>query len=78
MSWIAPSVAPSIELAITGASVAESSDRGAPMSGLVDADRPVGFVSESRLAGGLAGHASTNLRHKALQVSGKTFEALLR
>ena len=38
------------------------------------------FVGESRLlvGGTLSGHAPHNLRHKALEVCGKSFEALLR
>lgn len=42
------------------------------------ASEPVSFLCNSRLEGGLAGHASANMQHKAMLVCGKTFEALLQ
>jgi hypothetical protein len=44
----------------------------------IASDRPVAFLCDSRLEGGLAGHASANMQRKAMLVCGKTFEALLQ
>jgi len=43
----------------------------------IASDRPLSFLCDSRLEGGLAGHASDNMQRKAILSCGKTLEALL-
>ena len=53
-------------------------DIALPAMSQVQSDRPLAFINASRLEGGLAGHASATMQHKAMLVCGKTFEALLQ
>jgi hypothetical protein len=49
-----------------------------PAQSAVQSARRVAFINTSRLEGGLSGHASDAMQHKAMLVCGKTFETLLQ